>query len=147
MPAPTKSYLTMIKYGSTNDPSSASWTPIATVLDVKPPKVKADDIETTVLDSPNEFKEWVPGYADGGEFEASIRFDKTQMAALYALFRQQISYQIQYPDGTLPPPSGGSTWGFAGYMNGVSNEVEKGKIVTADITVKVQSKPIFTPGS
>lgn len=141
--APTQSYDTLFEYGDgATAAASTTWTAIAGVQDIKPPKIEAKDIDTTVIDSPNQFETFIPGWANGGEAEIKIQFDATQGAALYALFRTPKGFRIVFNDA----PAGGTSSNLAmdGYIKGFQNEIEKEGIVTATITVKVSGQPVFT---
>jgi hypothetical protein len=119
---------------------STTWTPFAKVLEVHPPKIKADDIDTSHMESEEEFKEFDPGWAEGGDVEIKIQFEKVQNETIYGLFRQPKGYRMVFNDA--PQPSG-SKWKFSGYINGFANEVDRAGIVTADVTVKITGKPVF----
>ena len=122
--------------------ASSTWTDVAEIIDITPPNVEADDIETSHMMSPNQFKQFEAGWADGGEVDLSVQFEKAKNASLYALFRQPKGFRIMFADA--PGPSG-SKWGFDGYIKGFGNEVDREDIVTADITVKITGQPVFVP--
>ncbi len=129
---------------------SVTWTPVAAILDITPPKIEGDDIETTNMDNPIDasgvpFKTFDPGFADAGTVDCKIQFSKAQNAALYALFRIQKGWRMRFPDA--PSPSG-SKWEWDGYIKSFANEVDREQLVTADISIKVSGgKPVFTPGT
>lgn len=114
-------------------------TDLAKVTDIKPPKVDADDIDVSHMESPEQFKQFAAGWANGGEVECTIQFDKTKNAAIYGAFRKNRVFRVTFFDG--------SVWGFKGYIKGFGNEVEREKIVTATITAKVSGKPLFVPAA
>ena len=134
---------TKLAYG--NQPTAAAsttWTDLATITDITPPEVGADDIDVSHMESPNEYKQFQPGWADSGEVTVTVQMDKTQQAALWALFRVPKGFRITFND--VPT---GSTWKFDGYINKFGNEVERAGIVTAKLTVKVTGEPLFTGGT
>ncbi len=137
---------TILAYGNgaTYD-ASGSWTNLAKIVSIKPPPIEADDIETSNMDSPNDFKEWVAGWADGGTVSCTIQYEKTQNQALFDLFRDPRGYKIVFPDSTTP--GAGSAWKFNGYLKKFGNEVEREKLVTADIDIKVSGEPVFVPAA
>ena len=58
---------TTIAYGNMPTASgSTTFTPFAAVQEITPPELEADDIETSHLTSPNQFKQFVAGWADAG---------------------------------------------------------------------------------
>lgn len=73
--------------------------------------IESEEIETTTLDSPEGFKEFIPGFKDGGEVPiAGIIKDETSMEKLYTLANSQTTEKwiITYPSG--------STWKFSAFL-------------------------------
>src|SRR5256885_8245007 len=100
-----KSFKTRIDVGdAATDQTSTQWTPFVRVLEIKPPPLKSDDIETTHLESPDEFKEFEPGLGDAGESTFKVQWDADQTADVMALFRIKRGFRIVYADA--PYPSG-----------------------------------------
>ena len=137
---------TELFYGNgTTVANTSIWTPVATILDIKPPKVEADDIETSHMQTPNQVKTFDPGWADAGELECQIQFEKVQNATLYSLFRVPRAWRMRFSD--LPSPSG-SKWEFENsYIKSFANEVDREQLVTADIVIKISGPPVFTQGA
>jgi hypothetical protein len=136
----TKGHSTKLAYGdAANYADSETWTDFAKITEITPPNVEADDIDISHMDSPDQFKEFTAGWADGGEVECTIQFAKAANAAVYGLFRQDKGYKVTFVDG--------STWELNGYMKAFGNEVEREGIVTANVTIKVSGKPVFTPAA
>lgn len=123
---------------------------IGRVTDIGSFTPEADEIEVTNNDSPKDdqgaWKEYVSGLADGGEVEITLQFHKSDAASVWALFRKDKAFQVIFPDGGVSP-STGSRWEFAGFIKKFGNEVEREKIVTTKLTIKVSGKPIFTAAS
>lgn len=133
---PTKGYNTKFEYGDqATHTGSTTWTEFAQIKDIKPPKVEADDIDISHMQSPDMFREYSAGWADGGELEVQVQFSKTDNATVYGLFRQDKGFRMTFADG--------SRWKLNGYIKTFSNELEKDGIVTATIGVKVSGKPVF----
>jgi len=138
----TKGMQTRFEYGDTEDFNTAtSWTGFAKVIEIGPPPITADDIETTHLQSPDDFKEFDPGLADAGDSTFKIQWEKAQNTTLYNLFREKKGYRIVYAD--VPYPSGSKTM-FNGWIKGIAGEtITKDSVVEATITVRVVGKPEF----
>jgi hypothetical protein len=135
----------IMQYG--NNPTyaaSTTWTDIAEIIDITPPNIEADDIDASHMLSPNQMKEFLPGWGDGGEVELTVQYDKTRNAALYTLFRQPKGFRIMFADA--PGPSG-SKWGLDGYVKGLQNTVEREGVITADLKIKVTGTPVFVPAA
>jgi hypothetical protein len=138
-----KAYGAVLEYGNTADHATATaWTAVARAKSITPGKVSAADIDTTVLTSPDEAEEVLPGLASNGEFEATVEYDKTATGTLYGFFRTVKAWRLRYADD--------SGWKFNGYINEIGDdEVVNGEIVTTAIKIKPTGKPVhvadFTP--
>src|SRR5688572_13363667 len=98
---PTKAYQTTLEYGDQSTYSgSSSWTAVTTIEAIEPPTPEADDIDVTHLSSADEFREFLAGWADGGEMTMTVQWDETQSVALYALFRTQRGYRVNFPSSS-----------------------------------------------
>lgn len=132
-----KGHSTKAFYGNqANFTDSTTWTAFAKVTGVTPPKPQADDIDTSHMESADQFKEFEPGWADGGEVELQLQFAAADNASVYGLFRQPKGFRLEF--------SNGSRWSFNGYIKGFGNEVEREGIVSTTVTFKVSGKPEFT---
>ncbi|MGE5611148.1 MAG: phage tail tube protein [Bacillota bacterium] len=134
-----KGFKTGFAYSDLPMSEATVWTAVARIRDITCPTAEAEDIETSAMDSPSDdqgpWKEWSAGWADAGEVELTIEFDKAKNGEIYALFRVDKAFRISFADG--------STWSFAGYMKGFGNEVDRKDIVTAKVTIKVSGKPEY----
>jgi hypothetical protein len=127
-----KAYQTVLEYRTG---SSGAYTPVARVRSIKPPKMSAKDIDTTTLESPDEFDESLAGLGNGGEMETTVEYEKARAATLYALFRVEATYRIRYTDG--------SGWSMPARINEFGDEeIVNGEIVTTTMKVKVTGKPV-----
>ena len=139
---PTQGYLAKFQYGDQpTGPASTTWTDFTSILDIKPPKIEAKDIDVSVMDSPNQAEVYLPGWANGGEAELKIQFDKVQQNTVYGLFRTPKGFRIMFNDGTQATT--GSNLVFTGYIKTFQNEVNREGLVTADVMVKVSGLPVF----
>ena len=137
----TKGYGTKVAYSDVNDDGEAtgSYTDFARVTNFGGIDVEADDIDVSHLESPNAFKEFIAGWADGGELEIDVQFHKDGADAVWALYRLDKSFQTTFVDG--------STWTVGGYIKKFGQEVEKDGIISTKLTVKVSGEPIFAAAS
>jgi hypothetical protein len=139
-----KSFKTRISYGDEEThQETTTWTPFAKVLEITPPPLNSDNIETTHLESEDEMREWEPGLGDGGESTFKLQWEKAQNATIYGLWRQKKGFQISYADA--PQPSG-SKLKFNGFIQNIANEtITKDNVVEAEIVIKIIGKPDFVP--
>src|SRR5688500_4393426 len=132
----TKGHSTKLEFGdAATVAGSTTWTPVAKITEITPPNVEAEDIDVSHMESPDQVNEYDPGWAEGGEVEATIQYEKAANETVYNLFRVPKGYRIVFVDG--------SKWNFDGYMKAFGNEVERKGIVTAKITIKLSGKPEF----
>lgn len=138
----TKSFKTRFEFGDAETwQASAVWTAFAKVIEIAPPPIKAQETDTTHLESPDEFIEAEPTLGDAGESSFKIQFEAEQMEDVYGLFRQKHGFRIVYAD--LPYPSG-SKLKFNGWISGVEGEpIQKDNTIEQTITVRVIGKPAF----
>lgn len=126
--------------------TSTTWTPFANIVDIPSlPGMEADDVETTHLQSPDRFKEFDPGRADGGEVEFKIQFEKEEAERVYGLFRVKKGFRIIVNDAT--DVANRSRFKFNGYIKHISPESEAEGGIEVTITMKVSGKPEFTKGT
>lgn len=133
----TKGFMSKAFYGdSATVATSTTWTAFAGVTEITPPKPSASKIDTTNFESADEYKEQEAGLAEVDDVELKIQFDKTQAAAVYALFRAKKAFRVAFADG--------SKWEFVGFISGYGDEVDREGIVSTTVTIAVSGKPIFT---
>ena len=136
-------YQTRIAYGNAPTASgSTSWTEFAAVTEITPPSLEADDIETSHMTTPKQIKTFMAGWADPGEAELTLEFEKAQAATIYDLFRVQRGYRIEFNDA--PTPSG-SKLRFDGFVKAVGPESDREGLSTINVTIKVSGEVTFIP--
>lgn len=136
-PKTTPGHTTIFEYGNqSNYADSTTWTKVGQITDIDPPEVEADDIEVSNMESPDQFKEFDPGWADAGEIELEAQYEKANAAAVYGIFRTRKGFRMTFQDG--------STWKFNGYLKKLGGEIDREGIVTQKLTFKVSGKPLFT---
>jgi hypothetical protein len=136
----TKGHSTVIEYG--DQPTfadSITWTAFANVTGVTPPTPEADDIDVSHMGSEGQFKEFTAGWADGGEVEVTLQYNKDQATTIYGLFRQNKGFRITFSDE--------SYWGLTGYIKSFGDEIDREGIITTTVTIKVSGKPTFVEGN
>lgn len=144
----TKGFKTQLQYGNAATVAGSTvWVNFALIDDITPPKIEADDIDVSSMDSPTDanglpFKEYTAGWAEAGEIEVKCQFEKAQNMTVWSLFRQPKGYRIILPDAS---GTAGSKWACDGYLKAIQNEVEREGIVHADFTIKLTGVPAFTP--
>ena len=115
--------------------ASTTWIEFAAITEITPPSVTADDIEVSHMQTPEQFKDFDPGWAESSEVELQIQYDKEQNETVYGLFRLKRGYRMTFVDG--------AKWLFVGFISEFGNEVDREGIITANVKVKVTGKPEF----
>ena len=138
---PTPGYETRLAYGNMPTASgSNTWTEFASVQEITPPSLEADDIETSHMTTPKQIKTFMAGWADPGEAELTLEFEKSEVTKVYDLFRVKRGYRIEFNDA--PTPSG-SKLRFDGYIKSIGAEADREGLTTVNVTVKVSGEVSF----
>jgi len=137
-----KAFKTRIEVADTETYQEATeWTPFARVMSITPPGLTANEIDTTHLESEDEFEEADPGFAKAEDATWKLQWDKDQAETLYDLFRVKKGFRVMYNDA--PAPSG-SRLLFNGWIKAIANEeITRDNRVEADIVVRIIGKPDF----
>lgn len=120
------------------------FTNIAELVDLSPPAFSKDSVEATHTDSPDGFREFIPGLKDGGEFTATVNLipgNATQgNASGGALndFRTETTsrnWRITFPG------SPAATWTFKAFITSFEAATPMDDKMTVAITFKVAGVP------
>lgn len=125
-----------------------SYTTIGHVKDVSGPSISRGTIDITDHDSADGFREFFGGLSDGGEVTFSIGLDHTAAAhsGLWASFASTTEVPWSWLI-TFNVFSGTYTWGFDGFLTGLTaNAALEGQNMW-DLTVKITGKPTLTASS
>lgn len=103
--------------------------------------LESEEIETTDLDSPNDFKEFIAGAKDAGEvaLAGNIKNEDTveKMLAL-ANSRSVEEFTVEYPSG--------ATWVFNAFVKSFKDgEKNVEGLATWTGTLRVTGAPVYTP--
>lgn len=109
---------------------------IAEVLKISGPNQSADDVDASSMDSADSFKEFIPGFRDGGELNLELNYLKANVASFYAALAVADTFTLTFPCG--------STWVFSGYLKSINQETPFDAKMTMSGTFKITGKPVFT---
>ena len=129
------------KVTSGSSGSVITWPEIAEITDVVGgPSKSRDSVETTNHQSPDGYREFVPGLKDGGDVTFSMNYlaDDISHVGLQAQIDDELvhDYRIIYPGQT-------SGWAFKGFPTKLDVKAAIDKLITADVTLKISGKPIY----
>lgn len=130
-----KGHSTLLKYG---DSAGTYPNKLGKVTEVTPPTVEAEDIDVSHMESPEQYDEFEPGWANGGDTQATLQMSSDDVTTALSLFRVPKFWQVLF--------SNGSSWRFPGYLKSIGTPVDRKGIVTIAVTVKVTGKPTFDTG-
>ena len=115
---------------------------VAKLLNIDPPEMSREDIDATNHDSPDEFREFIPGLKNGGEVPLEghlIPGNETQKSLLAALdVNEPEQWVIEFP--TNPK----MTVTFMGYVKAFkAGAAPVDGLLTFTSTIKVTGKPVI----
>lgn len=125
-----------------NGASPEVYTAIAELIDLSLPGMSRDAIEATHTDSPDGFREFLPGLKDGGEFQATCNYlpanttqGNTSGGVLYDMINDTAARNWRI---TLP---GAQTWTFKAIVTGYEPTTPIVDRMTLVIGFKLTGKP------
>lgn len=105
--------------------------------------VESDEIDTTDLDSPNNYKEFIAGSKDAGEVALAGNIkDESNVEKMLALAESQSiePWEVDYPSG--------AKWTFNAFVKSFKDgEKTPDGLATFTATLRISGKPVYTPAS
>jgi predicted secreted protein len=112
---------------------------VAEVFAITPPNFTRDAVDVTHMQSPEKWREWVPGLRDAGEVEIQVNFipGNATQDQLWEAFNDDVpsNFRITFPNNEV--------WNFAAMCTGFAAEDPLDAKMTATVTFKVSGKPAF----
>lgn len=134
---------TLLQRGQGNTvPGPETFTTIANITSINLPETARETYDATAHDSPDQWREHVPGLKDGGEFTASVNYDP----AAHSDLRDDLddiaprNYRIVWP-----VQAGEGHDAFAAILTGVSGEIPHDGLITAELSFKVSGPVAHVP--
>lgn len=126
-------------YRTADRTSAGTRISVGRVRDVTPPNVSRDVVETTDMESPDKWEEYIGGIRRSGEVSFDITFDpgSTETTAFLTDLASDAPgyYIIVFPDNT--------EWGFAALITGFDPTSPVADRMNASVTFKLTGKPGF----
>ncbi|MCK9281385.1 MAG: phage tail tube protein [Melioribacteraceae bacterium] len=118
---------------ATADTSNPTFAAIAEINSISGPNLSRDTIDVTSLDSTGGYREFIPGFRDGGEISLDMNFTHDGFADLKADFEMEgvWDYQIVFANTDV------TTFDFAGIITAIGIAVPMDDKVTASVTIKI----------
>ena len=122
---------------------------IGETVSISGPTYSRVAIETTNLNSSNDFRTYMKGISDAGELSVQVQFDADDAGHIVIMAELEASVNATLKEFilTLNDDASGSTW----TGNGSLAKCDFGGMdidgrVTADLTIKLTGKPAFVAG-
>lgn len=114
----------------------AVFTDIPYAMDITMPGITFDTVETTSNTSPNGFREYIPGLADGGEVTFTLNWhdDEEAHQELWEIqqAREVVDFQV-----AMPQFDTNNLFDFAAFVTGLPISSPLGDRVTIAVTLKI----------
>ena len=124
---------------------AGTYTAIGEITDIKPGKVTAEKIQVNRFDSPDLFGEIIPGWKNGGEFDITLTYDKSQYATLLALVAIPLFWKFVKP--LLGTETIASSSSFAGFVIECGDETPLKDKMQITLKIAVSGAQTFTAGT
>ncbi len=102
--------------------------------------VESEEIDTTDHDSPNDYKEFIAGFKDGGEVAIAGNIkDESNVEKMLALAesRSMEKWTVTYPSG--------ATWKFSAFVKSFKDgEKTTDGLATFTGSLRISGKPVYT---
>ena len=119
------------------------FTAIAEVIDISPPSMSRDDIDVSNQDSTSGWREFIPGWRDGGEMSFNCNWLPTnathdENTGLLSTFTDddRHNWKLILPDTV-------KTLSFAGFVTGFEGDLSLEEQADLSITIKISG--VITP--
>lgn len=116
--------------------SPVTYTDIAELTAISGPEISAEQWEATSLESTGGYKEYVPGFLDGGTISITLMFINS--AAQQAIRNYVDSINV-LPFRLLLPTSPEAQADFTGYVTSWSQSAEPNAPMTAEVGIKISA--------
>jgi hypothetical protein len=123
---------------------------IADVVAIKPPNKTRGTGETTVLKSTNSYREFLPGFKDGGELTIKLRFAKEAFEDLDDAFESDVISNWKITLTLLSGEATATNWIAKAIITDLSvpeASADNEDIWEVDVTLKITGKPAYTKGA
>lgn len=121
------------------------FTKIAEVLSINAFSLTTESVDVTNMDSLDKYMEFIPGLRDSGEVSFDINYDFAEathgvdgiLKDFNGTETKKRNFKIVFPDAMV------TTWSFTGFLTGFTINDPTDAAITASITIKVTSRPVF----
>ncbi|WP_156380767.1 phage tail tube protein [Pseudolabrys sp. Root1462] len=117
------------------------WLKIGEQMKIKPPSFKVDTVDATHTESPDAFREYIAGLADGESMSFDINYvpGDSSVATLLTYLRTAVTARVVFANGYI--------WNFVGIQTSFAPDAPEDGKMTAAIEFKVTGKPTLVAPS
>lgn len=108
--------------------------PYATAITM--PGIQFDTVDVTTNTSPNGFREFIPGLADGGEVTFTLNWHDDE-ATHQELWEAQQAREVVGFEIAFPQYDTNNLYAFEGFVTGLPHNSPIDAQVTVDVTIKI----------
>jgi len=144
MATPRSAFGTLLEVG--NGASPEVFTAVALVGNITGPGMKADTIDVSNHNQPNQYKQFIAGLKEGGDLKFELFFDPTDptqnetAGGLLAIFEARSVTDFRL----MLPISPGHYWSFQGVITGFDNKYDVNGAMMASCTIKISGQSLLT---
>jgi len=120
--------------------SGSAWADVAEVNSISGPGMTKETIDVTSLDSTGGYREFIPGFRDGGTLQLTMNFSYATYSLMKTDFDSEdtVNYEIVFVDGT--------SFEFAGFVTELPLEITPDDKVTSSVTIKITGEVTLDTG-
>jgi len=122
---------------------SEAFSTVAEIVELTPPAMSRDDIDVSNNDSSDGYREFIPGWRDGGEVSAKANWLPTNTtqayssaSGLHGQFNDNVkhNYRIVLPSSLI-------TISFSGFLTAFEPDLPLEEQAQLSFTIKISGKP------
>lgn len=133
-------FATILKRGNGDGPPE-TFTSIANVRSIDPPKGTGTIVESTTMDNPNAFKQYIAGLRDAGTITFQLAADPAD-AGYQHVIQDWVSGVLRDWEIVLSDV-GQTLFSFSAFVQNFEHKSPIDGLFTADVTLKISGKPTF----
>ena len=123
--------------------SGTAWVNIAEINSISGPNMSRDTIDVTSLDSTGGYREFIPGFRDGGTVQLAMNFIRASYDTMQTDFESDDThnYEIVLPDDE------NTSVEFTGIVTELPLEIPPDNKITMSVSIKVSGEVTVNSGS
>jgi len=140
----------IIAYGASVELSAngtTGWAEIPEITGIPVPATETDYVDVTSLDSPNGYREYIPGLKDAGNLTIPANYTHNGYQTLVAYQNSGDLAHFRVTLAPAPDQSAGDVFTFAGYITVAVDAGDVGGKVSMSINVRISGDVTWAEGA